>query len=42
MDKDLKETGQCRLYLAKEPWDTVRAAFGLQKNGQLTPIFNRQ
>ena len=42
MEKDMKETGQCRMYLAKEPWDTVRAAFGLQKDSQFTPTFNHQ
>ena len=42
MEKDMKDTGKCRMYLAKEPWDIVRAAFGLQKESQLTPTINRQ
>lgn len=29
MKKILKETGQCRLYLAKVHWDTAKAAFEL-------------
>lgn len=42
MQRDYKATGQCRLYLAKEPWDIARTAFMLQKNSPLTPVFNRQ
>ena len=42
MEKDLKKTGQCRLYLAKEPWDIIRAALALPKFSPLTSTFNQQ
>jgi len=42
IQKDWKKTGQCRLFLAKEPWDTARVSFAFQKSSPLTPIFNQQ
>ena len=42
MEKDFKKSGQCRLYLAKEPWDTARAALALKKSSHITTLFNRQ
>ena len=42
MEKDMKLTGECRAYLAKEPWDIARFAFAFPKNSKLTPIFNKQ
>jgi len=42
IERDLKETGQCRLYLAQEPWDTARLAFALPKSSPLTLIFSNE
>ena len=42
MEEDMKDTGQCRLYLAKKPWGAQRLAFGLPKFSHITPIFNRE
>jgi len=42
MEKDMKLTGECRAYLAKEPWDIARFAFAFPKHSKLTPIFNKQ
>lgn len=42
MERDLKATGQCRLYIAKKPWDTTRMALGLPKSSPLTRIFNKE
>lgn len=42
MERDFKRTGQCRLYIAKNPWDTTRMALGLPKSSPLTKIFNKE
>lgn len=42
MEKDMKDTGQCRLYLAKKPWGAQRSAFGLPKFSPIIAIFNRE
>jgi len=42
IEKDMKDTGQCRLYLAKNTWAAQRTAFGLPKFSPMIPIFNRE
>ena len=43
MEEDLKNTGQCRLYLAEKSWDTSRVGFGLPKsNAIMTQIVNKE
>jgi len=42
MEKDFKMTGQCRVYIAKEPWGNARLAFAFPKNSKLTQVFNKQ
>ena len=40
MEQDLKDTGQCRLYLAKKPWGENKPAFGLPKFTPIVLIFS--
>ena len=42
MERDLKKTGQCRLYLANKPWGEHLSAFGLPKFSPIILIFNRE
>jgi len=42
MEHDLKDTGQCRLYLANKPWGVTKAAFGLPKFSPIILIFNHE
>jgi len=40
MEQDLKDTGQCRLYLARKPWGENKPAFGLPKFSPIVVIFS--
>lgn len=42
MEEDLKATGQCRVYLAKKPWDTSQQALALPKFSPVVSTFNRE
>ena len=42
MERDLKKTGECRLYIAKEPWDKSWMGLGLQKSSPLTQTFSTE
>jgi len=42
MERDWKQTGQCRLYLAKKPWDMSRVALAFPKSSPLTHIFSTE
>ena len=42
MERDLKDTGQCRLYLASKPWGVVSKAFALPKFSPIILIFNQE
>jgi len=42
IEKDLRMTGKCRVYIAKEPWDNAKLAFAFPKNSKLAPIFSKQ
>ena len=42
IEQDLKETGTCRLSLAKKSWDLSQAAFALRKSSPVTQIFNHE
>ena len=42
MEKDFKDTGQCRLYLASKPWGVVRQALALPKFSPIILIFNHE
>jgi len=42
MERDFKNTGQCRLYLAKKPWGVHLSAFGLPKFSPIILIFNHE
>ena len=42
MERDFKKTGQCRLYIAKEPWDKSWMGLGLQKSSPLTQTFSTE
>ena len=42
MEQDLKNTGQCRLYLANKPWGVHLSAFGLPKSSPIILIFNHE
>ena len=40
IEQDLKDTGTCRLSLAKKPWGMSQTAFALRKFSPVTQIFN--
>jgi len=40
IEKDLKDSGTCRLSLAKKSWDISQTSFALRKSNQATHIFN--
>ena len=42
MEQDLKDTGQCRFYLANKPWGVVSQGFALPKYSPIILIFNRE
>jgi len=42
MEKDLKNTGQCRVYLANKPWGVHLSALALPKFSPIILIFNRE
>jgi len=42
MEKDLKDTGQCRLYLANKPWGLHLSAIALPKFSPVILIFNHE
>jgi len=42
IEQDLRDTGQCRLYLANKPWGENLAAFGLPKSSPMILIFNHE
>lgn len=42
MEEDLKKTGQCRLYIAKNPWDRAREALALPRSSPQTQIVSTE
>jgi len=42
MEQDLKDTGTCRLSIAKKAWAMTQAALALPKSSPATQIFNRE
>ena len=42
LEQDLKDTGTCRLSLAKKPWGVSKNAFALRKSSPFTQIFNHE
>lgn len=42
IEQDMKETNQCRLYLTKKSWETIKLALGLPKFSPIVQMYNYQ